>query len=112
MLWSEWQDSTNRFNRAGEILVVATVDGDLAGIGGITEDFADPAGLRMRRFYVRPGFRRRGVGRTIAKFALERALPLRRQIALYTESTEAAAFWQALGFVPVERDKATHILPS
>jgi GNAT superfamily N-acetyltransferase len=109
-LWTEWQDGTNRFSRPGEMLAAATIDGDLAGIGGVTEDFVDRGGLRMRRFYVRPGFRRRGVARELAGFVLDEARPLDRPIALYTETTEGAAFWEAMGFVPVEREKATHIL--
>lgn len=112
VLWSEWRDGTNRFNRPGELLAVATVEDDLAGIGGITEDFIDPAWLRMRRFYVRAAYRRSGVGRAIARFILDRALPLRRQIVLHAASADAAAFWQTLGFEPIERDKTTHQFPS
>ena len=109
-LWREWQDGSNRFTRPGEMLVAAQVDGELAGIGGITEDFIDPAGLRMRRFYVRPAFRRRGVARELAGFVLAEALPLGRPVTLYTETAEGAAFWEAMGFVPVEREKTTHVL--
>jgi GNAT superfamily N-acetyltransferase len=109
-MWFEWQDGTNRFNRPGEMLAAATVDGELAGIGGITEDFVDRAGLRMRRFYVRPGFRRRGLARELASFVLAQARPLGRPIGLHTETAEGAAFWEAMGFVRVEREKTTHIL--
>jgi GNAT superfamily N-acetyltransferase len=45
----------------------------LAGIGGLTIDPVIPAVLRMRRFYVRPAFRRRGVGRRLAAALLARA---------------------------------------
>lgn len=109
-LWTEWQDGSNRFSRPGEMLAAATADGELAGIGGITEDFVDLAGLRMRRFYVRPGYRRRGVAGALARFVLEQARPLARPITLYTETAEGAAFWETMGFVPVEREKTTHML--
>lgn len=92
------------------MLAVALAGGSLAGIGGITEDFVDPGWLRMRRFYVRPQYRRLGTGRAIAEYLLQRALPLNRQIVLYTETPEGAAFWQALGFVRIERAKTTHAL--
>lgn len=109
-LWQQWHEDGRRFDRPGEMLVVALSGGTLAGIGGITEDFVDPAWLRMRRFYVRPQYRRLGVGKAVAEHLLERALPLNRQIVLYTETPEGAAFWQALGFVPVERENTTHAL--
>lgn len=109
-LWRQWHEDNKRFDRPGEMLVVALSGENLAGIGGITEDFVDPGWLRMRRFYVRPQYRRHGAGKAIAEYLLERALPLNRPIVLYTETSEGAAFWQALGFVPIERAKTTHAL--
>lgn len=107
-LWSEWQDNTNRFTRPGEMLVAATVNSELAGIGGIMQDFVDPASLRMRRFYVRRGYRRRGVGRAIARYVLCHALPLKREIVLHAEGAEAKTFWEELGFVEIDRENTTH----
>lgn len=109
-MWQQWHDGSKRFDRPGEMLVVARSGGSLAGIGGVTEDFVDPQWLRMRRFYVRPQYRRQAAGRAIAEYLLERALPLNRPIVLYTETSEGAAFWQALGFVRIERAKTTHAL--
>lgn len=111
-LFSQWQDGSNRFNRPGELLTVAWADGDLAGIGGITEDFIDPAALRMRRFYVRANYRRHGVGRAIANFVLETARPLDRQIVVHAATEEAGAFWETLGFERITREKTTHALPA
>lgn len=111
-LFSQWQDGSNRFSRPGELLAVAWADGDLAGIGGVTEDFIDPAALRMRRFYVRANYRRRGVGRAIANFVLETARPLDRQIVVRAETEEAAAFWESQGFERIKRQKTTHALPA
>jgi hypothetical protein len=45
-----------RFDRPGEGLLTAYSAGVLAAIGGITIDPIVPDALRMRRFYVRPGF--------------------------------------------------------
>ena len=109
-LFSQWQDGKNRFTRDGEVLVVARVEGELAGIGGITQDFVDPTALRMRRFFVRSQYRRLGVGRAIAMFALATARPLGRQIFVYGETDEASAFWDAMGFIRIERENTTHVL--
>jgi len=43
---------------AGEALLAACVAGELAGLGGLTRDPAEPGALRMRRLYVRAPFRR------------------------------------------------------
>jgi GNAT superfamily N-acetyltransferase len=56
-----------RFDQPGEALVAAYSDEALAAIGGITIDPVVPNMLRMRRFYVRPAFRRTGIGREIAQ---------------------------------------------
>lgn len=109
VLQDEWQGGQHRFERSGEILALATVGGEIAGIGGITQDFVDSGWLRMRRFYVRPAYRRRGVGRKLALFVLEHARPYNRQIALHARGPEAEAFWPALGFCPIERENTTHV---
>jgi GNAT superfamily N-acetyltransferase len=110
-LFEQWQSQKVRFDRPGEILVGAFAGNELAAVGGITEDFMDPAWLRMRRFYVRLQFRRQGVGNAIAQHLLQLALPLDRRIALYTDTQQGAAFWEAQGFIRVDREKTTHALP-
>ncbi|TAY52920.1 GNAT family N-acetyltransferase [Rhizobium leguminosarum] len=109
VLQDEWRDGCNRFERPGEILALATIRDEIAGIGGITQDFVDSSWLRMRRFYVRPAYRRRGVGRQIALYVLEHAKTFDRQIALYADGPEAEAFWPTLGFSPIERENTTHV---
>ena len=57
-LASEWESGKTRFERPGEALYAAYLDGDLAGIGGLTLELTIPGALRMRRFYVYRRFRR------------------------------------------------------
>ena len=106
-LTREWETGATRFDRPGEALYAAYVDGELAGIGGITLEAAIPGALRMRRFYVYRRFRRSGVARALARAVLEAH-------ADRTITTNAAAgseaFWEALGFVPDRRDGWTHVL--
>ena len=110
-LFGEWQDGSSRFNRPGEMLTIANVDGELAGIGGVTQDFVDPAALRMRRFYIRAPYRRLGVGRAIAGFVLDAIKPLGRPIVVHAETAQASAFWEAMGFIRIVRENTTHVLP-
>src|ERR1700724_4115347 len=64
-LASDWEAGRTRFDRGGEALLAARVNGVLVGIGGLTMEPVVPGALRMRRFYVRPAFRRIGVGRQL-----------------------------------------------
>ena len=108
----EWADGTNRFDKDGEALVAA-LDGDLlVGMGGVRHDPHVPDALRMTRFYVRPAYRRRGVGSQIAVAILARPELAGRTITLHAPHSEAARFWEALGFVRDERDGHTHVRTS
>ena len=84
------------------------LNGVLAGIGGLTIEPVVPGALRMRRFYVRPAFRRIGVGRQSVT-ALLAGLDGDRTITVNAPPA-SIAFWEALGFNPDPRDEHTHIL--
>src|SRR6516165_2427977 len=60
-LVTDWESGTIRFDRQGEALLAARLHCVLAGIGGLTFHPVVPDALRMRRFYVRPAYRRSGV---------------------------------------------------
>ncbi len=67
-LANDWASGIMRFGRPGEMLLAAfSVDDMLVGVGGITADPEISGALRMRRFYIRSAFRRRGIGRAIAE---------------------------------------------
>jgi GNAT superfamily N-acetyltransferase len=106
-LHNEWETGANRFTQSGEQLLAAYDAEVLAGVGGMTIDYALPNGLRMRRFYIRPAFRRRGVGRLLAGTLLASA---RRPVTLRAPYPEATAFWESMGFVRDECEGFTHIL--
>ena len=108
-LATEWASRTTRFDSEGEALLAVRLDSVLAGIGGLTIEPVVPGALRMRRFYVRPNFRRRGVGRKLATALLERAGHSPRPITV-NANLGSIAFWESLGFKPDMRDGHTHIL--
>jgi GNAT superfamily N-acetyltransferase len=112
VLAEEWASGRGRFDGPGELLAAAIEGSMLAGIGGMSRDPVVPEALRMRRFYVYPPYRRRGVGRAMARFLLERPEVGRRPVTLNAPQREAARFWEALGFVPDLRDGHTHIFPT
>lgn len=110
-LAADWASGANRFDAAGEALLAAFIGEELAGVGGITVDPACVKALRLRRFYVRPGYRRHGVGRCLARALMEKAGPLTTRLVLNAETELAVRFWEALGFVPDRRDGHTHVWP-
>jgi len=98
-----------RFDGPGELLLASYVDGALAGIGGLTLETLLPNALRMRRFYVRPSYRRTGVGRRLASALLEHAAPVAEVVTLNAQPA-SFRFWESLGFVGVTHAGLTHTL--
>jgi GNAT superfamily N-acetyltransferase len=107
-LATDWLSGTTRFDRKGEALLAARVNGVLAGIGGLTIEPVVPDALRMRRFYVRLAYRRSGIGRKLASALLERARSASRLVTV-NAAPPSTAFWESLGFAPDARDGYTHL---
>jgi GNAT superfamily N-acetyltransferase len=108
-LAAEWAAGTTRFDRAGEALLAAWLNGELVGIGGLTIDPHQPGALRMRRFYVRKAYRGAGIGRALAEALMA---PARVGGGLITVNAAAGSrsFWEALGFVAETGCNHTHVL--
>ena len=107
-LATDWQSGTTRFDREGEALLAARVNGMLAGIGGLTIEPVVPNALRMRRFYVRLGYRQSGIGCKLASALLERARSAGKLVTV-NAAPASAVFWESLGFMPDPRDGHTHV---
>ena len=107
-LATDWEAGSTRIDRVGEALLAARLSGVLVGIGGLTIEPVVPGALRMRRFYVRPAFRRIGVGRQLVT-ALLAGVDGDRSITV-NAAPASIAFWVSVGFNPDPRDGHTHIL--
>jgi GNAT superfamily N-acetyltransferase len=107
-LAADWEARRMRFDRKGEVLLSAHIKGVLAGIGGLTIEPVLSGALRMRRFYVRPLFRRAGIGRGLATALLERARTSSLLVCV-NAAPASFSFWESLGFTPDMRDGHTHL---
>ena len=107
----EWSAGIERFDGPGEFLLLAWEEDSLAGVGGLNADpFAgDPWVGRLRHLYVRPDFRRRGLGRELALRIIEKASET--FAVLRVRSFDAGAFYESLGFERTHEPEATHRLP-
>ena len=89
---------------AGAPVFAVREGGGLAGIGGLTQEPSPDDGapaLRLRRLYVHPDARRRGVGRTLASALIQEGLDSARRLTVHTDDAHAEAFWRAQGFALV-----------
>ncbi|BDG72780.1 GNAT family N-acetyltransferase [Roseomonas fluvialis] len=108
VLAREWVAGTQRFAMPEEALFAARDGaGVLLGIGGVTRDPWAPA-LRMRRFYVRPPARGRGIGRALVAAALDHARGAGAAMVRLRAPAAAARFWEGCGFRPIDDPTATH----
>lgn len=108
----EWSTAANRFDAAGETLLGVIDQGMLAAVGGLNCDpfAADPKIGRLRRIYVRPGWRRRKLGEALVAALVDRARDHFNTVRLRAENAGAARLYERLGFAPIENPDATHIL--
>jgi GNAT superfamily N-acetyltransferase len=107
-LHQDWQQGRQRFDAPGEILIVASVGGDEAAVGGLTIDPAVADALRVRRFYVRPAWRGSGLGRQLAEKLIEHATGFTPLLTVNAGTEAAGSFWLRMGFVASRTPGITH----
>ena len=87
----------------GGCLLLARINGELAGCVAV-RGFGD-GDCEMKRLYVRPQYRREGVGRRLVETAIRRARELgyaRMLLDTLPAMTEAQSLYRSLGFVDVD----------
>ena len=112
-LVEEWASGANRFDRPGETLFGAWVDGRVVGVCGLNVDpyTAEEGVGRARHLYVLSAFRRRGLGRRLIAAVIEAARGRFGKLRLRTANPEAARVYEAIGFRPSGRAADyTHIM--
>jgi GNAT superfamily N-acetyltransferase len=112
-LAAEWASGRNRFDAAGELLL-GTFDGaTLTAVGGLNRDpyTAEPGVARLRHLYVRPAWRRHGVGAALVAALIAAARDAGFAcVQLRTSRPPAARLYERHGFVATVEPDATHRL--
>lgn len=111
-LTKEWETQTNRFDKPGELLAGAFQNGQLVAIGGLNIDpyAGDITIARLRHLYVLKRLRRQGVASRLARYLLDKAPTSFASVRLFTDTVEAAALYERLGFTRTKSASATHII--
>ena len=111
-LLGEWASAKNRFDAPGEILCGHLEQDLLVAVGGLNLDpFAgDPETGRIRRVYVRPAWRNKGIGRALVTTLIGHARMTFHCVRLRTMNGEAAHLYERIGFSTLEDPNATHIM--
>ena len=111
-LVDEYEDGSNRFNRAGEALFVALLDNRVVGVGGLNIDpYRDDTNVgRVRHVYVLNSSRCIGVGRMLLRSIMEESKKHFSILTLTTDNPVAERLYISLGFTKAEGwNKASHI---
>ena len=99
-LVDEWASGENRFDRPGEVLFAAWMDGRLIGACGLNVDpYTKAAGVgRVRHLYVLSAYRRLGVGGRLVGLVVDAARGRFGRPRLSTQNPEAARLYERMGF--------------
>jgi ribosomal protein S18 acetylase RimI-like enzyme len=103
---AELQQLPGQYEPPAGLMLLALVDGALAGCGAFRNlpDADYPNACEMKRLYVRPAFRRFGLGRTLTQGLMDRATQAGYSSMLLDtlDDMEAArGLYESLGFVEV-----------
>ena len=99
-LADEWASGANRFDRPGEALFAARIDGRLIGACGLNVDpYTTAMGVgRVRHLYVLSASRRLGVGEQLVAHVIDAASGRFGRLRLSTQNPAAARLYERMGF--------------
>jgi GNAT superfamily N-acetyltransferase len=111
-LVEEWANGDNRFDGPGEVFCGHLEEGLVMAVGGLSCDpFAGRPDMgRIRKVYVRPAWRGKGIGAALVTHLVNEARKHFSCVRLRAENSGAARLYERLGFLRVESPNATHML--
>lgn len=109
----EYHSGLNCFDKPGEVLLTASFQGVIVGIGGLNQDpyFNDSKVGRLRHLYVESAWRRHGVGGLLVNQLIHEANQHYQLLTLRTDTSAAKKFYHKLGFKthPIWKNTTHHL---
>jgi GNAT superfamily N-acetyltransferase len=106
---AEYEKGNHEFEAPGAFGYGWYLGAELVAIGGLTLDpYIEERAGRVRRVYVHPEHRRRGLARKMMERILEEARQSYSFFTLRSATPEASALYVSLGFVPSTLPNVTH----
>ena len=111
-LWKDWENDKNRFTAPGEKLFGCIDQTEFVAIGGLNQDpFEGRRDIgRIRRVYVRPAWRNKGIGQALVRTLVENARTSFAVLHLRTDNPTAARLYERIGFSRTVAVNVTHVL--
>lgn len=98
-LVNEYKSGVNTFSQEGEVLFVAVDCAEWIGICGLNQETSINKKIgRIRRLYVEPQYRNKGIGKELIKAIINHGRPYFKRLVLKTDNEKAYTFYKGLGF--------------
>jgi GNAT superfamily N-acetyltransferase len=109
----EYKDGVNRFERTGEILYSASLNGEVLAVCGLNRNPYSTSLVigRVRRLYVLKRYRRKGIAKKLMGKIIEQAKNNYKVLVLFTDNPVAEKFYLGIGFtISYTHPKSSHYL--
>lgn len=110
-LIAEYNAGKNRFDKIGEKLVGFVLDDKVVAVCGLNIEPTNNKLGRIRRLYVLPEHRRRGIGTKLVKYLMKHAEQYFQSVVVNIGDLPNDDFYKPIGFKPIMNNESyTHIL--
>ena len=110
-LINDFKIDKTKFNKKGECVIMCKVGDRVVGIGALGIDPLNSQRGRIRRLYVSPQYRNKGVGRTLVEELIHYSSKNFKSVSVNMGKYKVSKFYEGLGFRRYDKeDGITHLL--
>lgn len=110
-LISDFKSGENKFDKKGECLIVCEAGNKMVGICALGIDPLNSARGRIRRLYVLPQYRNKGVGRKLVTELVDYSRKYFKAVSVNMGKLHISKFYEGLGFKRYDKEPGiTHLL--
>jgi len=110
-LADDYESGENKFAKKGECLIACKIDKKIVGICGLNIDPTNSKRGRLRRLYVSPRYRGKGIGGELVKAIINYSRKYFESVSVNIGKLDVSTFYEELGFEKYSREEGiTHLL--